>query len=437
VKLLGGAVSRDKGFIEGLAMKRAFRAAELMHLLPQLRDPQSLLLLLRSCMGIAKLFFGLRTCQPIHMEEAVMLFDKELREVVEDIVVDRGPFFGDLQWRLASLPIRFGGLGLYSALETSSYAFAAFRTQSWVLQDHILRDSGLCGMYSDFDNALDGLRGTIQNFDVSHFTSKDTVLLKAQHVLASVLFSKSVQDMKVKFDMTTRQKAIFGCLQAAHAQDFLLAIPIDGLGQHMSPVEYRTILRYRLMIQLFPIDEVCPVCRKACLDTFGEHAVHCKELPGFMYIHDFVRDVLFDIFRRARISVKKEAPVNFLTDPLDRRSTLRPADVMVYGWVCGKHACVDLTEVSPLVGLGVRPFIVEQTALKAASNKVAKHEKACSDNQHAFIPFAFDTFGFLAPEVVDLLHRVQKVMHNNVMTPRSMNVVFTRVGFAIQKGLAA
>jgi len=153
------------------------------------------------------------------------------------------------------------------------------------------------------------------------------------------------------------------------------------------------------MIPLFHIDEVCPVCRKACLDTFGEHVVHCKELPGFKYRHDFVKDVLFDIFRQARILAKKEAPVNFLTDPLDRRSTLRPADVMVYGWVGGKHACVDLTEVSPLVGLGVRPFTVGHATLKAVSSKVAKHEKTCSDNQHAFIPFAFDTFGFLAPEV--------------------------------------
>ncbi|MCI50113.1 hypothetical protein A2U01_0071357, partial [Trifolium medium] len=86
VKLLGGAVSRDKSFIEGVAMKRTVGAVELMHLLPQLKDPQSELLLPRSCMGIAKLFFGLRTCQPIHMEEASMLFDKELRGAVEDIV---------------------------------------------------------------------------------------------------------------------------------------------------------------------------------------------------------------------------------------------------------------------------------------------------------------------------------------------------------------
>jgi hypothetical protein len=44
---------------------------------------------------------------------------------------------------------------------------------------------------------------------------------------------------------------------------------------------------------------------------------------------------------------------------------------------------------------------------------------------------------FLAPEAVDLLKRVQRVMHSNVMTPRSMDVVFRRLGFAIQKGFVA
>jgi len=57
-------------------------------------------------------------------------------------------------------------------------------------------------------------------------------------------------------------------------------------------------------------------------------------------------------------------------------------------------------------------------------------------NQHAFIPFAFDIYGFLAPEVVDILHRVQNVMHNNVMSHKSINVVFTRIDFVIQKSLA-
>jgi hypothetical protein len=97
MKLLRVAISRDTCFIEEVAMKRFVSAVELMHLLPQLRDPQSELLLLRSCMDIAKLFFGLRTCQPTHMKGAAILFDKELRAAVEDIMVGGGPFFGDLQ----------------------------------------------------------------------------------------------------------------------------------------------------------------------------------------------------------------------------------------------------------------------------------------------------------------------------------------------------
>jgi hypothetical protein len=105
---------------------------------------------------------------------------------------------------------------------------------------------------------------------------------------------------------------------------------------------------------------------------------------------------------------------------------------MVYGWVGGKHACVDLTGVTPLVGLGTVTFTVGQEALKAASCKVAKHEKTCFDNQHVFILFAFDTFSFLAPEAVSFLQRIQKVINNNVAS--AMNFVFKRIGFVIQKG---
>ncbi|GJT39547.1 FAR1-related sequence 5-like protein [Tanacetum coccineum] len=55
------------------------------------------------------------------------------------------------------------------------------------------------------------------------------------------------------------------------------------------------------------------------------------------------------------------------------------------------------------------------------------------------IPFAFDTFGFLASEAMELLSRVQRVMHNNVMTLRSTDVVFikTRISFQSKKGSGA
>nr|GEV77990.1 putative reverse transcriptase domain-containing protein [Tanacetum cinerariifolium] len=134
----------------------------------------------------------------------------------------------DLMMRLASLPIRLGGLGLYSAKVASSYAFVASRAQSWVLQDHILRDSGICDMDDDYVSALACLRCTIPSFDFSCFTNKDTTSSKDQQTLMSVLYSEIVKDMEAHFDMTVRQKVVFECLRSPLAQDFLLAISIEG-----------------------------------------------------------------------------------------------------------------------------------------------------------------------------------------------------------------
>jgi len=69
---------------------------------------------------------------------------------------------------------------------------------------------------------------------------------------------------------------------------------------------------------------------------------------------------------------------------------LRPTIFFCFLHSRPEGVCVNLIRVSPLLGLGVRAFMVGQAALKAASNKVVKHEKMCSHNQHIFIHFAFD-----------------------------------------------
>lgn len=96
---------------------------------------------------------------------------------------------------------------------------------------------------------------------------------------------------------------------------------------------------------------------------------------------------------------------------------------------------MDLTGLSPVMGLRVGVFKAGQTALKAATCEVTKHEKSYIENQHVLISFAFDTFGFLAANAVELLNRVKWFMHNSFMSPRSMNMVFKRIDFLIQKGL--
>lgn len=96
-----------------------------MELLPRLCGPQSELALLRVCCGISKFYFCLRTIRPSAVVEAQKVFDGALRKSLDWIVTGGGSEFSDLQWQLATLPMKNGGLGVYSAFDAMKYAFIA------------------------------------------------------------------------------------------------------------------------------------------------------------------------------------------------------------------------------------------------------------------------------------------------------------------------
>jgi hypothetical protein len=61
--------------------------------------------------------------------------------------------------------------------------------------------------------------------------------------------------------------------------------------------------------------------------------------------------------------------MNFLTDPPEEGSTLRPINVLVYEWIGGKYACLDLIRVFPFVGLTTRDFIIRKPPLRLLQAK--------------------------------------------------------------------
>nr|GFA31797.1 auxilin-like protein [Tanacetum cinerariifolium] len=64
------------------------------------------------------------------------------------------PVFGDWKWRLATLPIAFERLGVYSAGDVLNYAFIASRLQTAILQTSSLRHFDIVTFGPTFDNAL-------------------------------------------------------------------------------------------------------------------------------------------------------------------------------------------------------------------------------------------------------------------------------------------
>ncbi|GKA91141.1 hypothetical protein Tco_0813011 [Tanacetum coccineum] len=154
VKLLGGPVSVDVDFGSALVMKQVSKTIGLLNAVAKINDPQCELLLIRACAGVSKLYFTMRTCPPRVFKSAQLSFDMAFRSALERIVTDSGQGFGDWQWRIATLPLTFGGLSIYSAGDVLNYAFIASRLQSATLQTKLLRDVGIVAPGSTFDEAL-------------------------------------------------------------------------------------------------------------------------------------------------------------------------------------------------------------------------------------------------------------------------------------------
>ncbi|GJS54136.1 putative reverse transcriptase domain-containing protein [Tanacetum coccineum] len=432
VKLLGGSVSLDEGFCRDLALKRVSKTISLMEAIHKLHDPQCELLLLRNCAGVAKLSYALRTCSPLYLLEAQVQFDHALRASLEKVVTASGPGFGDWQWRLATLPIKLGGLGILSAGDIIQYAFLASRLQSSTLQTKILMKTDIESQGSSFKHALD-VFNTICNLDVLSVTT----CTSAPHMmktLAKCYFGVIEKDLASKYTLSPRQVSILNCIRAPHAQDFLFTIPIDGLGQKMNHRQFRSVLCYRLAIPMFSEGSLCPSCNTHRMDQWGDHAVHCSSEVGVKFRHNLVRDILVDICSKVGIMVRKEAPMGFLSgDGKD----LRPADLLLFNWLQGKDACLDVTCISPFAGMGATSCAPRVALHNAVEKKKKKYGSVCEENRYKFIPFAFSTFEEFDTDALDTLSRIKSISISHSNNAKSGVFIFHRVSFCIQKGVGA
>ncbi|KAL8132720.1 hypothetical protein AgCh_008265 [Apium graveolens] len=363
VKLLGSSASGDAGFYHDLSSQRVSKTITLMEAIHKLEDPQCELLL-RNCAGVAKLYYALRTCPPPFFGEAQTQFDQDLRISLERIVTGSGPGFWDWQWRLATLPIKLGGLGILCVGDVIRYAFLASRLQTSALQTQILSSSGitLCG--SSFQCALDDFSALCGVNALSDATSSPAP--KLMKSLAKIYFDIIETSLASHYVPSSRQISILSCIHAPHVQDFLFTIPIDGLGQKMNQRQFRAVLCYRFAIPLFTEGTLCPSYNVHRMDQWGDHAVHCSSDVGVKFRHNLVRDILVDICSKVSVPVFKEAPLGFLSDA---GQELRPSDLLLFNWSQGKDACLDVTDISPFAGGGVSSWAPGVALLNAAEKK--------------------------------------------------------------------
>ncbi|GJZ10821.1 hypothetical protein Tco_0545580 [Tanacetum coccineum] len=427
VKLLGGPVSVDVDFGSALVMKRVSKTIGLLDAVAKINDPQCELLLIRACAGVSKLYFTMRTCPPHVFESAQLSFDMALRSALERIVMTSGSGFGDWQWRLATLPFAFGGLGIYSAGDVLNYAFIASRLQSATLQTKLLRDVGIVAPGSTFDDALCVFNNAMEIDFLSN--PSEVAAPKLMKKMADIYFTRVTKDAESSYSLSPRQMALWQSQKEDHTLDWLCVVPISGLGQTMNGKTYRSVLCYRLGVPLFSVSKPCSACSRVFIkDIYGDHAISCDGIIRIKHRHNMVCDTLVNICFRSGISAGKEVDIG-LDGGHDKK--LRPANMLLYSWDGGLDVYVYLTGSSPLTQTGMSDFAPGRAVTDAAQRKRGKYMTKCADIGYGFLPFSFSSFGELEKDAVTLLKRVRNFSMAQDIRARAASHIFNRMGFSI------
>ncbi|GKD42816.1 hypothetical protein Tco_1267461 [Tanacetum coccineum] len=162
--------------------------------------------------------------------------------------------------------------------------------------------------------------------------------------------------------------------------------------------------------------------------------LHCSSEVGVKFRHNLVRDILVDICFKVGIMVPKEAPMGFLSkDGKD----LRLVDLLLFNWLQGKDACLDVTDISPFVGTGASSWAPRVALNNVVKKKRRKYTSICANNGYKFITFAFSTLEEFDKVALDTLSHIKSLSISHSNNVKSSTFIFHRVSFCIQKEVGA
>ena len=132
LEMLGAAVG-SPNFCTQIVEKRVLKLEAILSLLTSLEDPHIQYVLLRSCLGLPKFMYCLRTTDPATAMQLYQRLDIAQCATLASCI---GAAFStaDPQWNLASIAVSLGGFGIRSAAAHAPAAFVAsiLQTESMV-----------------------------------------------------------------------------------------------------------------------------------------------------------------------------------------------------------------------------------------------------------------------------------------------------------------
>ena len=323
-------------FITKSIDKKLTKIDELMSSMALLDDPQSELLILRSCIGVPSFNYWLRSVDPLVIAEHVDILDSKVNQLLHHII----GFPLDSRARLlASLPLSLGGLGIPIAKNIFKAAYVSSYAQSWSLQPNLIADPAFVSASEDF-KTLPTLMIKDCNF-IPHITKTKEF---SQHDLTLKLNG----DLKKNLleNASDRLKTLITGRMAKGASSWLLAFPNIFTKSKFDKSSFQFMLKYSLGVPLFLEKHECLDCG-VLMDQFGDHAVTCSFSSGRIEKHNSLVNVLYKKLKDVGVSCYCEAAVISNSVP-NSESKERPGDLFITDFDIFGEAYFDVSVINML-----------------------------------------------------------------------------------------
>ena len=375
------------------------------------------LYILRNSLSVPRLQYILR-CTPS--------FKSSLTSTFDDLVLHALSSCANIELDGAArvqalLPVRWGGLGLRSAMQLAPSAFLSSLATAETLVLAMLPPAFQTTPDPLYDSALDCWRSL-------GGTTPPAAQLAGRQKCWDDPICSSQYDALVSAAPEPAGRARLLAVKAEGSGAWLQALPSSSLGLRLGDEELRIAVGLRLGAPLVRPHTCC--CGQP-VATNGHHGLACRRSAGRHVRHRLANDVIARAFRSA------EVPADLEPQGLLRGDGKRPDGATLIPWSRGKHAVWDFTCPDTLA-----PSHLAQTSLAAGSAaqaaEAAKRLKyAGLGTGYSFHPVAIETLGAYGKDASDLVSELGGRLTALTGDPRSLAFLRQRLSIALQRGNAA
>lgn len=411
--LLGAPISLNS--LESLLFKKLDTLSILFQRIQELKSLHVGYFLLRYCLAIPKLLYLLRVSPSWMVLDFLNKCDLMIKETLEFLINNR--LEDPIKYIRATLPVRFGGIGIRRVTDLCLPAFISSAFGSFELVNSLLSSISDKPNVSFLEEALAEWNKVNQDVPVQKSCQKEWDKINMEKIVSHLKLSSNIE------------KASFQALQAAESNVWLNAIPSKNLGTILDNNVFRISMGVRLCCRIC-LPHIC-VCGDF-VDGLGLHGLHCIKSKGRYSRHQEINNIIHRALSSAQIHNHLEPP------GLLRDDGKRVDGVTLIPWEKGRCLSWDVTCVDTFAPSYIENS-VKSVGYAAKNAETNKRKKYCDIiNQGIdFLPFAFETVGVWGADALDFIKKLGKRLNDITGEHRSKYYLMQRIGLAIQRGNAA